>query len=99
MAPSFSLKDQDGKTVSLSKFKGKPVVVYFYPADETPGCTKQVIMHIIISYEKYSCINFLLIAQLSYANYVVESFSTIFNFKPSIACIRIEDSPHLMSAI
>ncbi|XP_071911275.1 peroxiredoxin Q, chloroplastic-like isoform X2 [Coffea arabica] len=41
VAPSFSLKDQDGKTVSLSKFKGKPVVVYFYPADETPGCTKQ----------------------------------------------------------
>ena len=41
--PSFTLKDQDGKNVSLSKFKGKPVVVYFYPADETPGCTKQVL--------------------------------------------------------
>ena len=40
--PAFTLKDQDGKNVSLSKFKGKPVVVYFYPADETPGCTKQV---------------------------------------------------------
>lgn len=40
--PNFTLKDQDGKTVSLSKFKGKPVVLYFYPADETPGCTKQV---------------------------------------------------------
>ncbi|BBH08180.1 Thioredoxin superfamily protein [Prunus dulcis] len=39
--PAFTLKDQDGKTVSLSKFKGKPVVLYFYPADETPGCTKQ----------------------------------------------------------
>lgn len=42
VAPPFSLKDQDGKVVSLSKFKGKPVVLYFYPADETPGCTKQV---------------------------------------------------------
>uniref|UniRef100_A0ACD6AG31 Uncharacterized protein n=1 Tax=Avena sativa TaxID=4498 RepID=A0ACD6AG31_AVESA len=41
--PNFTLKDQDGKTVSLSKFKGKPVVLYFYPADETPGCTKQMI--------------------------------------------------------
>ncbi|KAJ0091714.1 hypothetical protein Patl1_13657 [Pistacia atlantica] len=41
--PAFTLKDQDGKNVSLSKFKGKPVVVYFYPADETPGCTKQVL--------------------------------------------------------
>ncbi|GFP85525.1 peroxiredoxin q chloroplastic [Phtheirospermum japonicum] len=39
--PAFTLKDQNGKPVSLSKFKGKPVVVYFYPADETPGCTKQ----------------------------------------------------------
>ena len=40
--PSFTLKDQDGKNVGLSKFKGKPVVVYFYPADESPSCTKQV---------------------------------------------------------
>ncbi|GAQ78506.1 peroxiredoxin [Klebsormidium nitens] len=40
-APSFSLADQNGRTVSLSKFKGKPVVLYFYPKDDTPGCTKQ----------------------------------------------------------
>ena len=40
--PNFTLKDQNGRPVSLNKFKGKPVVVYFYPADETPGCTKQV---------------------------------------------------------
>ncbi|MCL7044548.1 hypothetical protein MKW94_001579, partial [Papaver nudicaule] len=39
--PAFTLKDQDKKNVSLSNFKGKPVVLYFYPADETPGCTKQ----------------------------------------------------------
>ncbi|KAL3699960.1 hypothetical protein R1sor_017982 [Riccia sorocarpa] len=39
--PNATLKDQDGKPVSLSKFKGKPLVLYFYPADETPGCTKQ----------------------------------------------------------
>lgn len=43
--PNFTLKDQNGKNVSLSSFKGKPVVVYFYPADETPGCTKQVNSH------------------------------------------------------
>lgn len=42
-APDFTLKDQNGKPVSLKKYKGKPVVVYFYPADETPGCTKQVL--------------------------------------------------------
>jgi len=40
--PDFKLKDQDGRTVSLSQSRGKPVVLYFYPADETPGCTKQV---------------------------------------------------------
>ncbi|XP_076888207.1 peroxiredoxin Q, chloroplastic-like [Bidens hawaiensis] len=50
--PSFTLKDQDGKNVSLSKFKGKPVVVYFYPADETPGCTKQACAF-RDSYEKF----------------------------------------------
>ncbi|KZV18261.1 peroxiredoxin Q, chloroplastic [Dorcoceras hygrometricum] len=52
LAPSFTLKDQDGKTVNLSKFKGKPVVVYFYPADETPGCTKQACAF-RDSYEKF----------------------------------------------
>ncbi|XP_009609855.1 peroxiredoxin Q, chloroplastic [Nicotiana tabacum] len=50
--PPFTLKDQDGKSVSLSKFKGKPVVVYFYPADETPGCTKQACAF-RDSYEKF----------------------------------------------
>ncbi|XP_073227018.1 peroxiredoxin Q, chloroplastic isoform X2 [Cicer arietinum] len=50
--PAFTLKDQDGKTVTLSKFKGKPVVVYFYPADETPGCTKQACAF-RDSYEKF----------------------------------------------
>lgn len=36
------MKNQDGKNVSLSTYKGKPLVLYFYPADETPGCTKEV---------------------------------------------------------
>ena len=40
-APAFALKDQDGKTVRLSSFKGQPVVVYFYPKADTPGCTQQ----------------------------------------------------------
>ena len=40
-APSFSLQDQDGKTVSLDDFKGGKVIVYFYPKDDTPGCTKE----------------------------------------------------------
>ena len=40
-APSFSLPDQDGRLVSLDDFKGQKVLVYFYPADDTPGCTKE----------------------------------------------------------
>lgn len=40
-APNFTLADQDGNRVSLSDFKGKHVVVYFYPKDDTPGCTKE----------------------------------------------------------
>lgn len=40
-APEFTLCDQNGKTVSLSDFLGKKVVLYFYPRDNTPGCTRQ----------------------------------------------------------
>lgn len=40
-APAFSLADKDGKMVSLSDFLGKKVVLYFYPKDNTPGCTRQ----------------------------------------------------------
>ena len=40
-APAFSLPDADGKLVSLADYKGRRVVVYFYPAASTPGCTKQ----------------------------------------------------------
>jgi peroxiredoxin Q/BCP len=40
-APDFSLSDKDGNTVSLSDFRGKKVIVYFYPAASTPGCTTQ----------------------------------------------------------
>ena len=40
-APDFTLIDKDGKQVSLSDFLGKKVVLYFYPKDNTPGCTRQ----------------------------------------------------------
>jgi len=40
-APNFTLRDQDGGTVSLSDFAGRKVVLYFYPKDNTPGCTRQ----------------------------------------------------------
>jgi len=40
-APEFTLKDKSGRDVSLSDFRGKKVVLYFYPRDNTPGCTRQ----------------------------------------------------------
>jgi peroxiredoxin Q/BCP len=40
-APAFSLNDQNGKTHRLSDYEGKPVILYFYPKDDTPGCTKE----------------------------------------------------------
>jgi peroxiredoxin Q/BCP len=40
-APDFTLEDASGKRVSLTDFKGKDVIVYFYPKDDTPGCTKE----------------------------------------------------------
>lgn len=40
-APDFKAKDQDGKTVKLKDLKGSRVVLYFYPKDDTPGCTKE----------------------------------------------------------
>ena len=40
-APDFTLFDQNGQEVTLSRFRGKPVVLYFYPKDATPGCTTE----------------------------------------------------------
>ena len=41
IAPGFTVKDTDGNIVSLANFAGRPVVLYFYPKDDTPGCTKE----------------------------------------------------------
>ena len=41
LAPDFTLVDKDGQAVSLSDFRGQTIVLYFYPKDNTPGCTKQ----------------------------------------------------------
>lgn len=40
-APAFSAKDQDGKTIRLSDFEGKKLILFFYPKDNTPGCTAE----------------------------------------------------------
>ena len=40
-APGFTAKDQNGKDISLADYKGKNIILYFYPKDDTPGCTAQ----------------------------------------------------------
>ncbi len=51
-APDFTLPDKDGNMVSLSDFLGKKVVLYFYPRDNTPGCTRQACAF-AASYERF----------------------------------------------
>ena len=51
-APDFSLPDKDGNTVRLSDFQGQKVVLYFYPKDNTPGCTRQACAF-AASYEQF----------------------------------------------
>ena len=51
-APDFSLPDKDGNTIRLSDFLGKKVVLYFYPKDNTPGCTRQA-SAFAASYEQF----------------------------------------------
>lgn len=51
-APDFSLLDKDGNTVRLSDFAGRKVVLYFYPKDNTPGCTRQACAF-AASYEQF----------------------------------------------
>lgn len=55
-APAFTLQDKDGRNVSLSDFAGKKVILYFYPKDNTPGCTRQA-QAFSTAYEKFKRMN------------------------------------------
>ena len=55
-APEFTLPDKDGKEISLKDFRGQKAVVYFYPKDSTPGCTKQACAF-RDAYEDYRALN------------------------------------------
>ncbi len=55
-APDFTLLDKDGNEVSLSDFRGKKVVLYFYPKDNTPGCTRQACAF-AAAYEGFRTVN------------------------------------------
>ncbi|MCD8286961.1 MAG: thioredoxin-dependent thiol peroxidase [Clostridia bacterium] len=55
-APAFTLPDKDGSMVSLEDFKGKKVILYFYPKDNTPGCTRQACAF-AAAYEAFKTLN------------------------------------------
>lgn len=59
-APDFTLSDQNGDTVRLEDFRGKRVVLYFYPKDNTPGCTRQACAF-TASYEQFQAQNVVVI--------------------------------------
>ena len=59
-APDFSLLDKDGKSVSLSDYLGKKIVLYFYPKDNTPGCTRQACAF-AASYEMFKTMDVIVI--------------------------------------
>ena len=59
-APDFTLPDKDGNSVSLSDFTGRKVVLYFYPKDNTPGCTRQACAF-AASYEQFKTQNVVVI--------------------------------------
>ena len=55
-APDFTLQDKDGNEVSLSDFKGQKIVLYFYPRDNTPGCSRQACAF-ADAYEEFTTLN------------------------------------------
>jgi thioredoxin-dependent peroxiredoxin len=59
-APTFTGRDQNGKKVKLSDFKGKKVVLYFYPNDDTPGCTAEA-CNLRDNYEKFIKANYVIL--------------------------------------
>ena len=56
LAPDFTLPDKEGNPVTLSQFRGKRVVVYFYPRDNTPGCTRQACGY-AASYDEFQALD------------------------------------------
>ncbi|HEY9089661.1 MAG TPA: thioredoxin-dependent thiol peroxidase [Anaerolineaceae bacterium] len=68
-APDFTLTDDSGKTISLSDFRGQPVVLYFYPKDDTPGCTTEA-CNFRDDYSAYAGVNILGVSPDSVASHV-----------------------------
>jgi len=91
-APAFTLKDDSGCKVKLSDLKGKPVVIYFYPRDDTPGCTKEACAF----RDRYDELNNLGVQLLGVSADSAESH-TKFKQKHSLPFPLLVDANHAMS--
>lgn len=79
-APNFTLTDKDGKEVTLTDYLGHKVVLYFYPRDNTPGCTRQACAFASL-YEKFKEKDIVVIGTAQYFRYIVLKISRKNPFK------------------
>tara|TARA_B100001057_G_scaffold171971_1_gene172760 strand:- start:544 stop:996 length:453 start_codon:yes stop_codon:yes gene_type:complete len=89
-APNFKCKDQKGNLISLSDFKGKKVVVFFYPKANTPGCTAEA-CNLSDNYLKFKSLGYEIIGVSADSEKLQKKFSDKFNFPYSLLCDENKD--------
>ena len=87
-APNFTLQDREGKFVSLSDFIGKKVVLYFYPKDNTPGCSRQACAF-AASYDAFKAKDIAVIASARTAQRPIRSLRRSITCRSSCSQTRI----------
>ena len=89
-APKFQCKDQNGNLISLSDFKGKKVVIFFYPKANTPGCTAEA-CNLSDNYLKFKSHGYEIIGVSADSEKLQKKFSDKFNFPYSLLCDENKD--------
>ena len=89
-APKFQCKDQNGNLISLSDFKGKKVVIFFYPKANTPGCTAEA-CNLSDNYLKFKSLGYEIIGVSADSEKLQKKFSDKFNFPYSLLCDENKD--------
>lgn len=89
-APKFQCKDQNGNLISLSDFKGKKIVIFFYPKANTPGCTAEA-CNLSDNYLKFKSLGYEIIGVSADSEKLQKKFSDKFNFPYSLLCDENKD--------
>ena len=89
-APKFQCKDQNGNLISLSDYKGKKVVIFFYPKANTPGCTAEA-CNLSDNYLKFKSLGYEIIGVSADSEKLQKKFSDKFNFPYSLLCDENKD--------